>query len=230
MHSPAELPQHDIYNYIELTPNIENKVAYNMWRNTLLGKKWDFLWTRTFEPICLDYDPGNSQYNMTMRPNCLKGCIQNEINRCIGCGTKFNGSCDKCLHFTLDLWTSQDFDETGISLFCSFINMSSAQDNQTEFCRTEKLMEILYECNKDCPLQCEHRHYTYQKWDVSQDNRSGNETHVLIVHNLAPDRFTEHSPKMTFIDFASAFGGLMGIWMGLSALAIFKYLFKLVFK
>ena len=230
MHSPAELPQHDIHDYIELTPNIENNIAFNTWTNKLLGKKWDFLWTRTFKPICLNYDRGNSQYEKRMRSNCLKGCIQNEMNRCIGCGTKFNGSCDKCLHFTPDLWISQDFDETGISLFCSFINTSLAPDNQTDFCRTEKLMEILYECNKDCPLQCEHRHYTYQKWDVSQDNRSGNETHVLIVHNLAPDRFTEHSPKMTFIDFASAFGGLMGIWMGLSALAIFKYLFKLVFK
>ena len=59
-----------------------------------------------------------------------------------------------------------------------------------------------------------------------------NVTQVLIVHNTVPDHLIEHSPKMTFIDFASGFGGLMGIWMDVSALAnvVFKSLFKLDFK
>ena len=148
MHSPSELPQLDINDYIELTPNIINHIAYNTWTMKLLGKQKDFLWTQTYKTNCTDYDPHHSKYDRKMRSNCFKGCIQNKIYRCSGCGTGLTNSYEKCLHFTPDLWTANDFDDNGISLFCSFINMTEVQEYQTGLCRSTNLIQILSDCKK----------------------------------------------------------------------------------
>ena len=45
-----------------------------------------------------------------------------------------------------------------------------------------------------------------------------------ITHNHIPDQTIEHSPKMLFEEITGTVGGLMGMWLGLSALAIFNYI------
>ena len=47
-----------------------------------------------------------------------------------------------------------------------------------------------------------------------------------IQHNQLPDVLVRHMPEMSFISFVSNFGGLLGMWLGLSVLIIFDNIFS----
>ena len=51
---------------------------------------------------------------------------------------------------------------------------------------------------------------------------------VGFSHNIFPDITFTHIPKITFVSYGSNFGGLMGMWLGLSLLDIFNYFYNKV--
>jgi hypothetical protein len=51
---------------------------------------------------------------------------------------------------------------------------------------------------------------------------------VHISHNRLPDQEIRHMPEITFVSFLSSFGGLAGMWLGLSVFALYELLEKLV--
>ena len=76
-------------------------------------------------------------------------------------------------------------------------------------------------CIDKCRPECHNRYYNYC-FDSKEINGTDHMTFIYIHHNQLPDQLTEHIEDITFIDFFGTFGGLFGIWLGLSAFAIFK--------
>ena len=52
-----------------------------------------------------------------------------------------------------------------------------------------------------------------------------NVENIKIIHSEYPDIFIEHIPEMSLISFLCNFGGLLGMWLGLSLFGIFNEIF-----
>lgn len=99
----------------------------------------------------------------------------------------------------------------------------------------DPMIDVYQECYRSCKQNCKAIHYLY---DISAIGvRSGppppsppdqKETRIILQHNRLPDLFVRHIPESTFISFISNFGGLLGMWLGVSVLFIFDNMFKLV--
>ena len=50
---------------------------------------------------------------------------------------------------------------------------------------------------------------------------------ITIQHNRLPDLFISYVPETTFITFIGNFGGLLGMWLGISVITIFHDVFNL---
>ena len=80
-------------------------------------------------------------------------------------------------------------------------------------------------CMDKCRPECHNRYYN-NDFDSQEITDTDYLTFIYIHHNQLPDQLTEHIEDMSFIDFFGTFGGLLGIWLGLSAFAIFKTMFN----
>ena len=86
------------------------------------------------------------------------------------------------------------------------------------------------ECQKKCPDECHQEYYfldlkmTEKLSDsITLKNRS---IELNIVPSSRPKIIITHLPEMTLMSLVCNFGGLLGIWLGLSALDILTYLWK----
>ena len=50
---------------------------------------------------------------------------------------------------------------------------------------------------------------------------------ITIQHNRLPDLFVSYIPETTFVSFVGNFGGLLGMWLGISVISIFDDVFNL---
>ena len=86
------------------------------------------------------------------------------------------------------------------------------------------------ECQFECEPECDTLFYKYQvkltKKMPEVYIKKNLLTYVWIGHDDLPDQVTQHLPEMNFTQFSSNFGGLFGMWLGLSALAILQYLYR----
>ena len=205
MHSPDELPRHDVEYYIDVKANRFIKLTYNRWKTHLLGKG--------YQTNCADYQ-SEGQWRRRMRSDCIKSCIQRNLKQLSNCNQT---NCENCIFLTTALWTKEDLMDNNFTNICNnFVKMGS------------KSISAESNCQSTCRPKCEHRFYNYEIKVVS-DIETQNTTIITIQHNQLPDQITKHIPEMTWIQFASNLGGLMGMWMGLSALAILKYIIKFFF-
>jgi Amiloride-sensitive sodium channel len=79
--------------------------------------------------------------------------------------------------------------------------------------------------SEECHYDCQEIFYDYKN-DETRLAGKANWSLIEIFHSELPEtRFTHH-PQMKLIEFISNLGGLMGIWLGLSVLAIFRHLIR----
>ena len=204
MHSPDELPQYNPNNFIKLHMAEINQITYNRIKMKLLGPK--------FDTNCKNYSIDSKNQENKMRANCLKYCVKKGLDEKF---IKLNYT-NSIFYKTRNLWTKDEVYQYKDHKVCPFDFLQCSPD-QT----------LVRRCETECRLKCINRYYNY---DNNLDKLYGNFYSINMGHNQLPDQITEHMPETTSIEFISNFGGLMGMWLGLSALAILKFLIQLMHK
>ena len=86
-------------------------------------------------------------------------------------------------------------------------------------------MAIYSKCQSSCRFNCLEKYYS-QILDKSSES---NFTHISIFKNMAmPDITIKHIPDISFISFVCNFGGLLGMWLGLSFIKVLTTLKDLI--
>ena len=77
-------------------------------------------------------------------------------------------------------------------------------------------LKIWRDCEKMYKPEC------YMKYYSIEVKRFDNQKNIFIRHGENPDIFVEHIPEITLICFICNFGGLLGMWSGLSLFSLFN--------
>ena len=162
---------------------------------------------------CDDYDVNYKHGNFNMKSDCHLQCL-----------IKHYGS--DC-HVTL--MTKLGHQSLRKPLFPGEI------PNRTDFCDLghEEWFFKEEECQRKCPGEC---HQEYYFTDIKmKDKISGSiplrnrSIDLNIVPSSRPKIIINHLPEMTLMSLVCNFGGLLGIWLGVSALTSLNYCWK-IFK
>ena len=113
--------------------------------------------------------------------------------------------------------------------------MSNYNLNKMKMMSMDGLKKLGEECESLCKQDCQYSYYLY---DISVINdwreknmlispRYDKTSVITIQHNRLPDLFISYVPETTFITFIGNFGGLLGMWLGISVITIFDDVFNL---
>ena len=228
MHSSNIIPQ-NLDSFIELKTGFKYDIKYNRWKTKLLEAPYD--------TNCFKYDM-DSDSGFKVRSDCVHKCVQEDVNSiCSDCNDELIHQCHKCLVRTdflwrIDLLIKNNYSELKL---CSDIppgtTLNDVLKPSKDLCVFYHQESIENNCQVKCKPDCLNRYYNFdvrlkEKFDAKDKvlltdwNR---ETLIFIGHNQLPDQITEHTEDMTFVDFFGTFGGLFGVWLGLSALAILHF-------
>ena len=105
--------------------------------------------------------------------------------------------------------------------------------NQSHYFEPDKkdlAREFKPECMQQCKPDCSFSYYLY---DISigaerSTNDYDKESRIYIYHKQIADIYIKHIPEATFISFISNFGGLLGMWLGVSVILILENIFQLL--
>ena len=87
-------------------------------------------------------------------------------------------------------------------------------------------------CTNDCKDKCDFKYYQYDHFVVwKQPPQEAYAPrwppNIDMAHHRMPDLHLNHLPQITFTSLVCNFGGLFGMWLGLSFLIISNELFKI---
>ena len=241
MHNPNSFPQQlNVNNFLRLKAGKWYEMTYNRWKTILLEPP--------YKTECRHYNLDDIKY-FKLRSDCVTHCIQKEVHK--KCSPEMrikiidpkNNNSTECLYRSDVLWRRDAFNKTyeNLSKFCPKFSKPETESSTEEDikrrgdnkrCIDNNISHLNSECEKRCRLECLNRFYNYNvktnikhhDWEKTWDRLAS----ITIAHNQLPDQITEHIPEMTFVQFSGSFGGLFGIWLGLSALAILQYILKIL--
>ena len=198
IHSPNRLPDFYDDEFETLTLGKRYLITYSQIRTELLGSDYD--------TNCYEYDLDYKHANFNMRSDCFAWCYQNEVNRV--CNT-----------------------ETFVPSTCLFrdVALVQAYNKTIETCLTndkQKIFKIKLFCFDSCRKDCVITSYDFLARSSLQDKKYPDRIDIFIEHNNMPDILIKSIPEITFISFVCNFGGLLGMWLGLSILVTFNEIFK----
>jgi hypothetical protein len=184
-------------NMIPDPVNYPNKVLYEWWRfyPITYWKTVSYLLEPPYETNCRFYNI-RDQNNLQSHYDCVAKCIiEMYRNKC------------KCLPrrgllYHKNLLTSND-------MFYPF-------DNKC------KSLDIRSYCTKSCKPDCISEQYEFATWADIPWHKFTNATGVTISRKPVLDQVYRHSPEITWIQLVSDFGGLGGMWLGISVITISK--------
>ena len=90
--------------------------------------------------------------------------------------------------------------------------------------------EIHYESLKSCEDQCHKEcHFSYYSFTISKLTEGKMyQASLKIYHNEMPDITIRYIPEMPLLTFICNFGGILGMWLGLSFYTIFEDIWKII--
>ena len=204
IHSPNSLPHFENMRIID--PDTINEISFSQVKTQLLGEGYD--------TNCYDYDLDYNHVNFNMRSDCITECILkssgriNNENYCKVCPypiRKENFRIEKLIdQCKLDFRNYFPYDST-----------------------------IEFICNKNCRMDCDFNYYLWEQKTtnmprVKKENirleysfEGRTRYFISIKHNHFPDILIEYLPQTTFLSFVCNFGGILGMYLGLSILTIF---------
>ena len=103
-----------------------------------------------------------------------------------------------------------------------------------------RIENIDYRCKIKCKIECKSAYYGFDQVDrmgaqvfSAEDNNDIIESYaknipffIFLRHSSSPDLVVHHYPEMTLLSLMCNFGGLLGMWTGLSVLIICRKTFK----
>ena len=103
-------------------------------------------------------------------------------------------------------------------------------DNISECNRTNEIEQAKYICHDQCPQECRRSYYILEAQMMEKKDKkeifSKPLTNIYLRRSDFPDMIIEYMPETTFISLVCNFGGLLGIWMGVSILNILIVIYK----
>ena len=192
MHSPKSLPNIEI-NRNSLVLGYQYSIGFSQWKIERLGRGYD--------TDCRDYDP-----TIHTRHDCIFDCYQDKMK---------------------PLCNTTDFVSF---LMINTIRYFKRKNLSFSNCNMERSSkETMLFCQNYCHKECHDSYYSYTidmlneiKDKEDDDTDDWMYTEFTIEHNDIPDLFIRHFAEMSFITFVSNFGGLIGMWLGLSFFDIVK--------
>ena len=201
IHSPNQLPEFTENNCELLALGKGYVITYSQLRTQLLDSNYD--------TNCYQYDLDYAHGNFNMRSDCLTWCIQNHVNK-------------KCKTQAFVPSMNLLRDETLYQTQIKTIGHCFIEQN-------DENAQLRSSCLATCKKDCEYRSYdvkTKMIWPLRIDNP--NRLEIYIGQNNMPDILIISIPEITFISFVCNFGGLIGMWLGISILVIFDDVCKAI--
>ena len=210
VHSPNSLPQFD-----QDTPIVQDikkslistTIEYNQVTTELLDSSYD--------TNCFEYDIDYKFANFNMRSDCITYCSQNYLaQQCNITGYSHTGS----------LLRKKLLEQNTNELKYLDINKIYCVDN---------ISDVDNLCQQKCKPDCIYRYYSTthtQEEERIGDNYGELWFMFLIKHNSLPDVSITYLPQTTFLSLVCNFGGILGMWLGLSFINIINMLVLNIYR
>ena len=110
-------------------------------------------------------------------------------------------------------------------------------DRNISLCPKELERHIEYfgylkQCQKQCPVDCYNEDYDikiHTEKDFQYVNDDGsNWSDVTILHQTKADILITHTTEINFSNFIASLGGLAGIYLGISVLALYDHILTFI--
>lgn len=178
-------------DFVDLTLGKSYIITYSQLHTQLLGKGYD--------TKCYEYDLDYEKANYNMRSDCLAWTYQDQVNKICG---------DKAFVPFPCLIRDETFEQVHFKTIGSCLANTSSETVLGNYCLD------------NCPRDCDFRFYSINSKESTHLSNHPDRVEVLIEHINLPDILIKSLPEITFISFVSNFGGLLGMWLGISILVI----------
>ena len=201
IHSNTMMPHQD--SFIEIDQASQHKIIYTKIENQ----------QTVTHARCIDYDLDYKHGNFNMKSDCVYDCLQ----------AYFDPYCTPYGSYLLYL---QEFplrktqlDRIGYNTTCNITHIRNYYDNREA-------------CTIKCSDACYQAYFlldskqTYRNTNVSTMMLS-NRVVLTLIPNSMPNVVINHLAEMTILSLFCNFGGLVGMWLGISVLATLNNLIHL---
>ena len=193
IHSSNSLPNDN--DFIKINHLTNNIIRYSEIQTRLLGSG--------FDTNCFDYNLDHNFGNYSMRSDCITSCMTSRLQNF----TRQFG------HLIPDHLMRKQYFQYRKELNILFFSEYNDKYN-LEIIKSEINCSLV--CRKDCKFS--HFISNYENKGIFTPMAS----HTQIIHSPLPDILITHLPEITFNSFVCNFGGILGLWLGLSVFAIFS--------
>ena len=175
-------------------------IRYTEYKIKRLGKGYD--------TDCYDYESDTNFNYYRIRSDCVNDCYQDKLREICNVDSNL---------FINNILIRRDYIKNWNERLILACDLGYNLRN----------LEIKRICEKKCKIEC---NFIYYSIEIEKKFIKSNNDIVDIRHGEYPDIFVEYIPKMNLIDFICNFGGLLGMWLGLSLLGILRDILEFITK
>ena len=215
---------HNSYNWFPLSHKINNGLSVhspnmlpfqdNIYKQLEIGTSYVIFYRKVeakllpggYDPHCINYDLDYKHGNFNMQSDCIYSCMIDRVDKnCIA-----------------DIKTSMEI----------LLRESQLETNDISECNgTNEIEQAEYYCYYQCPQECRRSYYILEAQMLGMKDKkeifSKPVTEVYLRRSDFPDMIIEYMPEMSFISLVCNFGGLLGMWIGVSMFNIIIIIYKL---
>ena len=160
-----------------------------------------------YDTNCQEYNLDYKYANFNMRSDCITDCFQKRKQNCGRRGLANTG----------DLFRVEFLKQNRNLKF-------------EDFCDDFQVyIRIKSSCLELCRPDCNFDYYSYERKDSTFKSKNEG-IEFYLAHSHLPDVILKYSPQVSFISFWCSFGGLLGMWLGLSILTISESCLNILFS